>query len=585
MNRTLTLAALLSLMALSCQSPQQAATALYDIIDADWEWTLENFPTYGTFLGDPRYNDRLMDLTPEAIEARQLYARDMLGRLDKIKADDLDAADRLNYDLFRQQFEEQVQGQIFSDNLMPVNQMRSVQISLASLQMVTPFNNLKDYQNYIKRLSLMPRLIQQTADLMRRGMESGWVMPKVPLRSVPDQIQAQIDGKVVDSPFYRPIKAFPKSIDPQEQQELAATARSIITDELKPAFKALRTFIVQEYLPAARDEVGAWALPDGAAFYAYRVKSMTTTDLTADEIHDIGQGEVARIKVEMMKIVKATGFGADFAAFTHFLRTDKRFYHTSAEALLSGYRDLSKRIDPKLTQLFGKLPRAPYGVEPIPDYEAPASTTAYYRRPAADGSRPGTFFANTYALDQRPTYEMAALTIHEAVPGHHLQISLAQELENMPNFRKYGGYTAFTEGWGLYSESLGEEMGMYTDPYDKFGQLSYEMWRAVRLVVDTGMHHKRWTRQQAIDFFHENTGLSELNIISEVDRYIVWPGQALAYKIGELKIKELRAIATETLGEDFDIRDFHDTVLGQGALPLNLLEAQVLAWMEEVRRR
>ncbi|MCH8327533.1 MAG: DUF885 domain-containing protein [Candidatus Marinimicrobia bacterium] len=585
MKRTLTLAALLSLMALSCQSPQQAATALYDIIDADWEWTLENFPTYGTFLGDPRYNDRLMDLTPEAIEARQLYARDMLGRLDKIKADDLDAADRLNYDLFRQQFEEQVQGQIFSDNLMPVNQMRSVQISLASLQMVTPFNNLKDYQNYIKRLSLMPRLIQQTADLMRRGMESGWVMPKVPLRSVPDQIQAQIDGKVVDSPFYRPFKAFPQSIDPQEQQELAATARSIITDELKPAFKALRTFIVQEYLPAARDEVGAWALPDGAAFYAYRVKSMTTTDLTADEIHDIGQGEVARIKVEMMKIVKATGFGADFAAFTHFLRTDKRFYHTSAEALLSGYRDLSKRIDPKLTQLFGKLPRAPYGVEPIPDYEAPASTTAYYRRPAADGSRPGTFFANTYALDQRPTYEMAALTIHEAVPGHHLQISLAQELENMPNFRKYGGYTAFTEGWGLYSESLGEEMGMYTDPYDKFGQLSYEMWRAVRLVVDTGMHHKRWTRQQAIDFFHENTGLSELNIISEVDRYIVWPGQALAYKIGELKIKELRAIATETLGEDFDIRDFHDTVLGQGALPLNLLEAQVLAWMEEVRRR
>ena len=585
MNRALKLAGLLSLMALACQSPQQVATALYEIIDDAWEWTLENHPTYGTFLGDPRYNDRLVDLTPEAIEARQQYARDMLGRLDKIKADALAAADRLNYDLFRQQFEDEVVGQKFSTELMPINQMGGVQINLASLQMVTPFNNLKDYRNYLKRLSLMPRQLEQTADLMRRGMASGWVLPKVPLRSVPDQIQAQIDGKAVDSPFYRPFKEFPEGIDPQAQEELAASARNIIADELKPAFEALQTFFVEEYLPAAREEVGAWALPEGAAYYAYRVKNMTTTDLTPDEIHVIGQGEVARIKAEMMKIVKATGFGDDFAAFTHFLRTDKQFYHTSAEALLSAYRDLSKQIDPKLIKLFGKLPRTPYGVEPIPDYEAPASTTAYYRPPAADGSRPGIFFANTYALDQRPTYEMAALTIHEAVPGHHLQISLAQELEDLPNFRKYGGYTAFTEGWGLYSESLGEEMGMYTDPYDKFGQLSYEMWRAVRLVVDTGMHHKRWSRQQAIDFFHENTGLAELNIISEVDRYIVWPGQALAYKIGELKIKELRATATETLGADFDIRGFHDTVLGQGALPLNLLEQRIDAWVEEVRRQ
>jgi uncharacterized protein (DUF885 family) len=310
---------------------------------------------------------------------------------------------------------------------------------------------------------------------------------------------------------------------------------------------------------------------------------MTTTDLTPEEIHDIGLDEVARIKAEMMSIVEETGFGQDFAAFTDFLRTDPQFYHDTPEALLSDYRDISKRLDAELPRLFGRLPRTPYGVQAIPDYEAPASTTAYYRPPSADGSRGGTFFANTYALEQRPTYEMEALTIHEAVPGHHLQIAIAQELEDVPNFRKFGGYTAFVEGWGLYSESLGEELGFYTNPYSKFGQLSYEMWRAVRLVVDTGMHQKRWTRQQAIDYFHENTGLSDLNIISEVDRYIVWPGQALAYKIGELKIKELRAAAEETLGDDFDIRGFHDTVLGQGAIPLDLLEARVESWVEDVR--
>jgi prolyl oligopeptidase len=459
-----------------------------------------------------------------------------------------------------------------------------VQINLPGLNNVTPFNTVKDYEDYLARLAQVPDQIDKTVALMRLGMESGWVQPKVPLRSLPGQIKAQINGEADASPFYTPFKEFPDAIEEADQERLAAEGLAAIADRIKPAYGELLTFVTDEYLPAARDEVGAWSLPDGAAYYAYRVKRMTTTDMTPDEIHELGLREVARIKTGMMDIVKEAGFGADFEAFTKFLRTDDQFYHKTAEDLLEEYRDICKRLNAELPNLFGKLPRTEFNVEAIPDYEAPASTTAYYRQPSADGSRPGTFFANTYNLDQRPTYEMEALSIHEAIPGHHLQIALAQELENVPTFRKFGGFTVFTEGWGLYSESLGEELGFYRDPYSKFGQLSYEMWRAVRLVVDTGMHHKRWTRQQAIDFFNKNTGLSEHNIIAEVDRYIVWPGQALAYKIGELKIKELRAKATKALGDDFDIREFHDTVLEQGSIPLNLLEERVTAWMEAVRR-
>ena len=571
----------IALVLAACSGTDQAGSDLHAIFDDDWEWTLENFPTYGTFLGDPRYNDRLTDQSIEAIGVREAYAREMLAQLDNVNRGRLSPADQVNYDLFRQSAENDVAGQAFPTHLMPLNQMGGIQINLPSLQMVTPFRTLKDYEDYLDRLRAVPVLIGQTVALMQQGLKTGWVMPKVPLRSVPDQIKAQLVEDAADSPFFKPFLDYPDQVTGEHQDQLTREGRQVIAEQILPAYEQLLSFVTAEYIPAAREEVGAWALPDGEAYYAHRVKLMTTTDMTPDQIHRTGLGEVARIKAEMMKIVKATGFGSDFDAFTHFLHTDEQFYHDSPEALLVAYRDICKRLDAQLPKLFGKLPRAPYGVEEIPDYEAPASTTAYYRRPAADGSRPGTFFANTYELSQRPTWEMEALSIHEAVPGHHLQIALAQEMENMPKFRKYGGITAFVEGWGLYSESLGEEMGFYNNPYSKFGQLSYEMWRAVRLVVDTGLHQMKWTRQQAIDFFKANTGLTELNIISEVDRYIVWPGQALAYKIGELKIKELRARATEELGDKFDIRQFHDTVLGQGALPLNLLEAQVMAWIEK----
>lgn len=583
MRKILVHVALVVLVAAGCESSDQATASLDGILDADWEWTLENYPTYATFLGDSRFNDRFTDLRPEAIESRQLHTKEVLQSLDGVAADELGPNDRLNHDLFRQQAQLDLAGYAFRTELMPINQMGGPQLNLPSLQMVTPFKSATDYENYLSRLSLISEVVDQNIALMREGMSTGWIFPKVPLRSVPDQLKSQIDVAGEESPFFVPFLELPENFTQDGQNTLKQRALEVITEQIQPSYTALHDFIVNEYLPAARDDVGAWSLPDGEAYYAYRVRRMTTTDLTPDEIHDIGLDEVARIKAEMMRIVDETGFGQDFAAFTEFLRTDPQFYHDTPEALLSGYRDISKRLDAELPRLFGRLPRTPYGVQAIPDYEAPASTTAYYRQPSADGSRGGTFFANTYALEQRPTYEMEALTIHEAVPGHHLQIAIAQELEDVPNFRKFGGYTAFVEGWGLYSESLGEELGFYADPYSKFGQLSYEMWRAVRLVVDTGMHQKRWTRQQAIDYFHENTGLSDLNIISEVDRYIVWPGQALAYKIGELKIKELRAAAEETLGDDFDIRGFHDTVLGQGAIPLDLLQTSVESWMEDVR--
>lgn len=554
------------------------------LFEEDWEWTLENYPTTATFYGDPRYNDKFSDISVSAIRQRQAYARDILKRLDRMDRGRFSDDDKINYDLFRQQFASDVESQSFPTWQMPINQMGGVQINLPGLHNVTPFSTVKDYEDYLARLAQVPDQIDKTVALMRLGMESGWVQPKVPLRSLPGQIKAQINGEAVDSPFYTPFKEFPDAIEEADQERLAAEGLAAIADRIKPAYGELLTFVTDEYIPAARDEVGAWSLPDGAAYYAYRVKRMTTTDMTPDEIHELGLREVARIKTGMMDIVKEAGFGADFEAFTKFLRTDEQFYHKTAKGLLEEYRDICKRLNAELPKLFGKLPRTEFNVEAIPDYEAPASTTAYYRQPSADGSRPGTFFANTYNLDQRPTYEMEALSIHEAIPGHHLQIALAQELENVPKFRKFGGFTVFTEGWGLYSESLGEELGFYRDPYSKFGQLSYEMWRAVRLVVDTGMHHKRWTRQQAIDFFNKNTGLSEHNIIAEVDRYIVWPGQALAYKIGELKIKELRAKATKALGDDFDIREFHDTVLEQGSIPLNLLEERVTAWIDAVRR-
>jgi prolyl oligopeptidase len=415
---------------------------------------------------------------------------------------------------------------------------------------------------------------------MREGKARELVQPCIIMERIPAQIAKQVVDDPAQSLFYAPLGRMPSSIPAADRQRLDAAARSAIEREVVPAYRRLQAFFDREYLPACRQSVGIWDTPGGEAWYQNRIRWFTTTDLTADEIHAIGLREVERIRGEMQKVIERVGFKGTFEEFLAFLRTDPRFRYTNPDELLNAYLAMSKKIDPLLPQYFGRLPRMPYGVRPIPAESAPDTTTAYYQPPSMDGRRAGYYYVNLYKPEERPTYEIPVLSIHEAVPGHHLQIALAQELGEQPKFRRNFEATAFTEGWALYSESLGEEMGFYDDPYDKFGQLTYEMWRAVRLVVDTGIHHKRWTRQQAIDFFKANAAKTELDIVNEIDRYISWPGQALAYKIGELRIKELRARATEALGPKFDIRAFHDVVLGSGAIPLDVLEANVDRWVK-----
>jgi uncharacterized protein (DUF885 family) len=561
-----------------------AAKKLHALFEEDWQWSLQQFPERATLLGDNRYNDRLTDLSTEAIERRKAHEREMLDRIQKISRADLAGQDAISYDLFLLDKKLNVEGGRFPTEYMPVDQMNGVQISFGQLAASTPFRNAKDYEDYIARLTAFQRHIDQVIALMKRGIETKWVQPSAPLRSLASQIEGQITDDPAKSPAYKAFENFPQDVSEADRARLSAAARRAIADSFTPAMKKLGMFIKQSYLPAARSEIGAATLPDGPAFYQYAIRRHTTTNLTAKEIHEMGVKEVARIRKEMEGIIQKVGFKGSFQEFLTFLRTDPRFYYTNAEDLVAGYALIAKRADGRLPEMFRELPRTPYGIGVIPDYEAPAQTTAYYQGGAADGSRAGFYMINTYKLDTRPKYEMEALSLHEAVPGHHLQISRAQELKGLPDFRRNAGYTAYVEGWGLYAESLGQEMGFYTDPYSKFGQLTYEMWRACRLVVDTGMHAFGWSRQQAIDFMKENTAKTENDIIVEIDRYIVWPGQALAYKLGELKIKELRAKAKKELGARFDLREFHNALLDDGPLPLDLLERRIDDWIAEQKR-
>ena len=550
-----------------------------EIVGMTYEYTMLSYPEFATFLGDPRGQDRWSDRSVAIMQQRQQDDKTLLAALDNINREKLTATEQVNYDLLYDSQKLDIEGQQFPNEMMPINQMGGVQQDIAQMMAISQPKNAKDYSNMIARLDKTPEVVDQTIAWMRKGMEAGITPPSITLRDVPQQIRNQLVDEPGQSPLLGAFKQFPASVDSLQQKTLREQAEVAYSEKVAPAFEKLLVFMESEYLPAARESIAMRDLPNGEAWYAYNVKRSTTTDLTPGQIHQIGLGEVKRIRGEMETVIESTGFEGSFEEFLVFLRTDPQFYHESKEGLLREYRDIAKRADPELMKLFGKLPRTPYGVIPIPAYAEKSQTTAYYQRGSVEAGRPGNFFANTYALDTRPRWEMEALTLHEAVPGHHLQLALQDELEDVPWYRRVGGYTAFVEGWGLYSESLGVEMGFYQDPYSKFGQLTYEMWRAIRLVVDTGMHQLGWSRQQAIDYFMANAGKQEHDVVVEIDRYIVWPGQALAYKIGELKIKELRAYATDELGEAFDIREFHDEVLGRGAVPLSVLDANIRAWV------
>ncbi len=545
----------------------------------------------------PGQNGRWTDYAEAAVDRRAHSLKDSLQRLLSIERGQLTPNDQFHYDLYRDLIATAVEGLEFHNDaipirgvasfnvLMPVNQMDGVQQSVPRTIAMMPTATVAEYEDIVSRLRGVGRLVDQTIALMERGVAAALTPPRITLRDLPAQVSAQLVAEPLKSPMLEGFRSVPASIPEAERARLTREAVDAYTQVVAPAFTKLRDFLVSRYLPACRETTAVSSLPNGAAMYAYNVKWHTTTAMTPQAIHETGLAEVRRIRAEMDRVMAASGFKGSFQAFVEFLRTDPRFYFTDAASLLTAYRDIAKRADPELAALFGVLPRTPYGVKPVPDAIAPSQTTAYYDPGSLVAGRPGNMFANTYKLDARPKWEMEALTLHEAVPGHHLQISLAQERDDLPEFRKHSSFTAFVEGWGLYAESLGDEMGLYQDPYSKFGQLTYEMWRAVRLVIDTGLHSMGWSRDQAIAFFRANAAKADQDIIVEVDRYIVWPGQALGYKIGQLKIRELRTNAERALGPRFNIRQFHDLVLSQGAVPLDALERQVEAWIAQTGKK
>jgi uncharacterized protein (DUF885 family) len=557
---------------------QEGSKALHDLFAAAWDRDMQDRPEEASEMGDRRWNDLWTDLSLEAYAQRDRHNQEVLAQLAKIDRSTLNKTDQLNYDLFQKRYQDRVEQYKFHWFLMSFNQREGPQTS-DELGDSLRFDTLKDYSDWLTRMRTFPAHLDQEMALLRQGIRERMVHPRIIMERIPAQIDKQIVNDPTQSGFYKPFQHFPSTISPEDQKRLQQAAREAVEQEVVPAFTKFKQFFVSEYLPACYDKVGAWQLPHGAELYAYFVRNYTTTKETPEEVHQIGLQEVARINAEMDRIMQQTGFKGSRNEFFQFLRTDPQFFYKTPEELFVAYKALAKTVDPNLVKVFGKLPREPYGVEAIPAAVAPDTTAAYYRPGAADGSRAGTYFVNLYKPDARPKWEMTALTLHESVPGHHLQIALAHELGEMPNFRRYGEYTVYVEGWGLYAESLGDELGLYSDPYAKFGQLSYEMWRAVRLVVDTGMHQKHWTRDQAIRYFLENCPKHELDITNEIDRYIAWPGQALAYKTGELKIKELRARSREKLGAKFDLKEFHQVVLGSGPVPLDILERNVNEWI------
>tara|TARA_Y100000591_G_scaffold153222_1_gene131876 strand:- start:564 stop:2342 length:1779 start_codon:yes stop_codon:yes gene_type:complete len=546
-------------------------------LENDWEKNLDENPLFASYVGDKRANDKINSNSISQFNEERQSEIDSLNELYEIDQSKLSEENKLNFKLKEFGHKSSIGLTDFPIYYLRLNQRGGIQSFYETGNRLV-YNTKDDYFDWLSRLKQFPANIINSLEINKEGLSKGITQPKLITQGVVTQIDAILNSNIENNPYLKVfLEADESIVSVDEKNQLIQEAKDLIINEINPAYEELNLFLKNEYLTKSRDSIGIGDVPGGRKHYEYLAKYFTTTNLTPDEIHQIGLDEIERIRSEMNEIIKQVNWDGDFNSFLDYLRTSPRFYYDNSEDLFNAYLIMSKTIDPLLTKIFKVFPRAPYGVIPIPDESAPFTTTAYYNSPSP--GRPGYFYANLYKPESRPKYEIPVLTVHEAVPGHHFQISIAQELENVPSFRKYQGITAFVEGWGLYSEELGEFMGIYDDPYDKFGQLTYDMWRAIRLVVDTGMHYKGWSREEAINLFIENSAKSILDINNEVDRYIAWPGQALAYKIGQLKILELRNRAERLLGEKYDIKDFHHEVLKRGSLPLDLLEYYIDEWI------
>ena len=582
MKRPLILVSLF-LLALPAFAADEVAK-LHDLFDRSWETRLKEDPFFATSVGRHEYNDRLPSQTMADMERQTAEAKALLAELAAIDRSKLPAGEVVNYDIFQRQIENGIASFELGDYQMPFNADSGFHTGLARMPEEVPLATVKDYDNYLSRLKALPRYMREQIVLMRMGLKRGMTVPRATLDGYENTISAHVLDDPTKSVFWVPFEKIPSNIPEAERERLRREGRTAVVDGAIASFREFLDFYRKEYEPNARKTLAASELPNGRAYYAQQIRQFTSLDLTPEEIHKIGLGEVERISREMNEVMKQVGFKGDFAAFLQFLRTDPRFYVKTPDELLARASWIAKRIDGKLPSLFKTLPRLPYTVQPVPPEIAPKYTSGRYVEAPQGSLQSGIYWVNTYKLDSRPLYNLAALTLHEAVPGHHLQIARSRELEDLPNFRRFSYISAFGEGWGLYSEWLGLEAGFYTDPYDNFGRLTYEMWRACRLVVDTGIHSMGWTRQQAIDYMATRTALPLHEVETEVDRYISWPGQALSYKLGELKIKELRKRAEQALGNRFDVREFHDVILGSGSVPLNVLEDNVDRWIGTQRQ-
>ncbi|HEX2140105.1 MAG TPA: DUF885 domain-containing protein [Woeseiaceae bacterium] len=561
-----------------------ASAELASLVEEFFERELQLNPLLATSIGDDRYNDRLANSL--GAEYRREYRAHNQEYLDRLLAIDPEALEtdqeRLTYQTFRWDREMELEGFEYPDHLQPIDQFYSIPnffVQLGSGSSIHPFKTVDDYEDFLSRAEDFVVLMDQAIANMRIGMDEGVVQPRILMERVLPQLESQLHDNVEESTFWNPIENMPDDFSAADRERLAGAYRTAIAETIIPAYRRMHDFIAEEYMPATRQTHGLGALPGGDQWYAYLVRSRTTTDLTPAEIHQIGLDEVARIHEEMQGVMDEVGFEGDLEAFFEHLNTEDRFYYDEPEQLIQGYRDMADHIESLAPKLFSIFPETDFEVRAVEPFRERSASGGSYRSGSPDGSRPGVFFANTFDIKARPKWAMESLFLHEAIPGHHFQISIQQELEGLPKFRRFGGYTAFTEGWGLYAETLGKELGVYTDPYQYFGALNAELWRSIRLVVDTGLHSKGWTRQQVLDYMYSNSAVKEARAVSEAERYMAIPGQALSYKIGQLKIQELRDRAETALGENFDIKAFHTAVLEDGSLPLDLLEDKIRRWI------